>query len=88
MTKVIVGVNDLQTKFPNISAEAYGWDPTTVVPGTHQEKTWKCNKGHQWTVAIEYRAKQGTNCPACAGKAVAKGFNDLSTTHPEIARES
>ena len=86
--RILIGFNDLATTHPHLVSEIDGWDPKTVSAGSHKTVGWKCNKGHQWTVAIEYRAKQGTNCPACAGKAVAKGFNDLSTTHPQIAKEA
>jgi hypothetical protein len=27
-SKPILGVNDLQSQFPEIAAEAYGWDPS------------------------------------------------------------
>ena len=66
MTKVIVGVNDLQTKFPDISAEAYGWDPATVVPGTNQKKDWRCSKGHIYSSSVNKRTGKGTGCPICA----------------------
>lgn len=34
----------------------------------------------------ESEFKQGKRCPVCAGKKVLVGYNDLWTTHPEIAK--
>jgi len=86
---VLAGFNDLKTKFPDTAAEAYGWDPTTVVPGTHQEKTWRCNKGHTWKVSVKNRtSKGGTGCPVCSSMQVLVGFNDLKTKFPDIAAEA
>ena len=38
-------------------------------------------------MAIDKRAHRGYGCPYCSGHQVLTGFNDLATTHPEIARE-
>jgi len=86
--KVLKGFNDLQTKFPDIAAEAYGWDPTTVTAGTSQKKDWKCNKGHIYCSAVGNRTIQGSRCPICGGQKVLKGFNDLQTKFPDIAAEA
>jgi hypothetical protein len=32
--QVLLGFNDLQTKFPDIAAEAYGWDPNSNCLGS------------------------------------------------------
>ena len=45
-SKPILGVNDLQSQYPEIAAEAYGWDPEIVFAKSGQKKDWKCNKGH------------------------------------------
>lgn len=34
----------------------------------------------------ESEFKQGKRCPVCAGKKVLIGYNDLWTTHPEVAK--
>jgi len=86
--KVLKGFNDLQTKFPNIAAEAYGWDPTTVTAGTSQKKDWKCSKGHIYCSAVGNRTIQGSGCPICSNKQLLTGFNDLQTKFPDIAAEA
>ena len=86
--QVLAGFNDLQTKFPDIAAEAYGWDPTTIMPGTDQKKEWKCNKEHIYSSVVSSRAINGNGCPVCAGQQVLVGFNDLKTKFPDIAAEA
>ena len=85
---VLSGYNDLKTKFPEIAAEAYGWDPSTVIAGTHQKKKWKCNVGHTWNASIANRTGSGRGCPVCSNKQLLVGYNDLKTKFPEIAAEA
>lgn len=42
--------------------------------------------GHEWQAVINSR-RNGIGCPYCANKILLKGFNDLATTHPEIAAQ-
>ena len=85
---LLKGTNDLKTKFPEIAAEADGWDPSTVVAGSHKKKNWKCSKGHTWEMSIDGRTNQNRNCPYCANQRAWSGFNDLKTKFPEIAAEA
>jgi len=87
--KVSVGFNDLATTHPEIAAEAHNWNPTTVTAGSSFKKLeWRCPEGHIYSTSPKVRTSQRQNCPFCAGKQVLKGFNDLATTHPEIAAEA
>ena len=87
-SKPILGVNDLQTKFPKIAVEANGWDPSTVVAGSGQKKSWICKLGHIWDATISNRTFSNTGCPICSNKQILAGFNDLQTKFPEIAAEA
>ena len=87
-TKVLKNFNDLKTNNPELAKEAHGWDPTKVVAGTNKKLEWKCSFGHIWEVAPNIRVSQNQNCPYCSNHQVLKGFNDLATTHPEIAKEA
>ncbi len=79
--------------YPNLAKE---WHPTKNgalkpenIPSTksHDEYYWKCGKcGYEWK-AVLYERIVGMGCPACAGKIIIPGFNDLATTHPELATE-
>ena len=81
---VLSGFNDLLTKFPEVAEQADGWDPTTVNAGSSKKLGWKCELGHKWQAQVNSRTS-GNGCPVCSGNAVLVGFNDLATTHPEIA---
>ena len=49
---------------------------------------WTCPKcKNNYPMKIGNRSILGQNCPYCAGKKIKVGFNDLGTTHPEIAAQ-
>ncbi len=89
--KVLKGYNDLQTLNPDLAAE---WNyekngnltPMDVTPGSDKKVWWKCSKGHEWQAIIGSRNK-GRGCPYCAGRKVLKGYNDLETINPALAKE-
>ena len=37
MPKLVPGVNDLATLFPDLAADADGWDPKTITPGRNKK---------------------------------------------------
>jgi hypothetical protein len=83
------GFNDLLTLFPDLAAEANGWDPTEIGGGSSKRLSWKCAaKGHIWESTIINRTSNGSNCPVCVGQLVIVGVNDLATTHPQIAEQA
>lgn len=91
--KVVVGKNDLQTKFPKIAEE---WDynknnglkPDQVFSSTNK-KFWWVGKdcGHSWEASISGRTIDNYGCPYCSGKRTLKGFNDIGTTHSKLLSE-
>ena len=86
--KVLPGFNDLATTHPELAKEAHGWDPTKIIAGTSKKLQWKCHKGHTWETSGNTRISYKTNCPYCSNNRVLPGFNDLATTHPELAKEA
>jgi hypothetical protein len=86
--KVLAGFNDLATTHPEIAKEADGWDPTEVIAGSKVLKPWKCSKGHLAVQPILHRSRAEVSCPICGNRAVLSGFNDIATTHPEVAKEA
>lgn len=63
-------------------------DPSTVTFGSDYKAKWKCRKhGHSWSTQVKKRAIRNYGCPYCSNKRLLSGFNDLDTTHPEIAPE-
>ena len=89
--RVLAGYNDLATTHPEVAAQLV--DPSlasTVTAGSKKVLSWKCERGHVWDAAVSKRVRahdkeHATGCPYCAGKKVLAGFNDLATTHPDIA---
>ena len=89
--KVLTGYNDLQTVNPTLTLE---WDyekngnltPENFFANSHEKVWWKCSKGHEWQATIASR-NNGRRCPYCSNKSLLQGYNDLATTHPEIAKE-
>lgn len=89
--RVLQGFNDLCTLCPEIAKE---WDyerngsllPEEVSSNSNKKAWWKCKLNHSWLTGVNHRVR-GQGCPYCAGRAVAKGFNDLATKHPELAVE-
>ena len=89
--KVLTGYNDLQTVNPTLTLE---WDyekngnltPENFSANSHEKVWWKCSKGHEWQATIASR-NNGRRCPYCSNKSLLQGYNDLATTHPEIAKE-
>jgi len=84
----IVGENDLATTHPNIAAQAHGWDPTTISRGSAKTLQWKCPIGHIYKSSPASRALNGDGCSYCSGHQFLQGFNDIATTHPELADEA
>jgi hypothetical protein len=86
---VLIGFNDLETRFPEIAIQADGWDPKTVGAGSNKKRPWKCALGHSWTISPEQRTgKNKSGCPVCANKKLLVGFNDLATRFPLLALEA
>lgn len=82
------GETDLLTKFPSIAGEADGWDASTTHHGSTSIKQWKCSLGHKWKTAVSHRTRDQTKCPTCVNVIALKGFNDIGTSHPEVAKEA
>lgn len=90
--KIVIGENDLATTNPLIALEAYEWDPKTVTAGSNKKKQqWLCPKGHVYKATPAERTRsdnKASGCGVCASKVVLVGFNDLATTHPQLASEA
>lgn len=102
MAKLKVGINDLYTVNPELAKEWHptkngNLTPKDVTAGSNRKVWWilpyddpKTGKhfDFEWEAIIGNRVK-GAGCPilSSSGHIVWKGFNDLATTHPDIARE-
>jgi hypothetical protein len=94
------GFNDLATTNPELAVQ---WDykkndgltPQEVTNGSQKKVWWILpyddpvtgkHFAFEWQARI-YSRTGGLGCPFLSGKATWKGFNDLATTHPELAKE-
>ncbi|MFJ3388908.1 zinc-ribbon domain-containing protein [Lysinibacillus sp. NPDC086135] len=85
--------NSLTSLNPELAKE---WHPTKngdltphdVTCGSHTRVWWKCrtHENHEWEATINSRTNMNTSCPYCSGQKVLKGFNDMWTTNPELAK--
>lgn len=88
--RVLAGFNDLATSHPHLVDEWHpvkndDLTPQMVVSGSERKVWWRGECGHEWETNIRTRAKSNANCPYCSGQKVLLGFNDLATTHPNLA---
>ncbi len=87
----IKGKNDLATLNPQLAKE-WNYDkngellPENFTAGSGVKVWWKCDKGHEWLATIDARNK-GRGCPICSNQKILKGYNDLITINPKLARE-
>ena len=83
--------NSLKAVCPDLLKE---WDyekngdlnPEYLSAGSNSKVWWKCEHGHSWLAVVSSRVR-GNGCPYCSGKYVLKGFNDLESQFPAIAKE-
>ena len=60
--------------------------PSDVSCGSHKKVLWVCEKGHTWEAIVKNRVLAGSGCPYCEHRAVLKGYNDLKTVFPKVAK--
>ena len=72
---------------PQVAAQAFGWDSSTVTSGSMNKRAWICSSSHVTETRIADKCK-GIKCAICSGRQVLEGFNDLKTLKPEIAIEA
>lgn len=91
--KVLVGVNDLATLYPDVAARLV--DPTEAIgcaSSAGKKLDFKCDvcgNTYAKTVGDAVRARDTASkgCPYCAGKKVDPTFNSLRAKYPDLADE-
>ena len=79
--------HDLLQMLLEFDVEKNDVTPDQISYGSTKSVFWTCRLGHTWNSTANNRTNQRTGCPYCGNKKVLRGFNDLTTTHPDIARE-
>lgn len=93
--RVVEGMNDLPTLYPEIAVE---WNeyrngrPVGLTAKDSEEKVWWIcsNCGFEWKMTVINRTKHHAGCPSCQyfqTKSLHIGLNDLQTCYPHIAAE-
>ena len=87
--KLLIGFNDLQTKYPDLVASEWDYENNDCKPYDYTYKStikvsWRCNEcnGH-YEMQICFKVN-GCGCPYCSGKRVLQGYNDLQSKYPEL----
>ena len=90
--RALKGVTDLETVNPGLAKEWHpekngALTPSDVTAGSSRKVWWLCPNGHAYEQLIIKRTARGYGCPYCSGHGVLKGFNDLETVNPRLAKE-
>lgn len=91
--KIVPGVNDLASKYPEIAAMWSGKNKLSaseVAVKSNKKVFFKCRDcGKEFETKIEhvvYAVENGTTgCPVCNGRKVVPGINDLASRYPKVA---
>jgi hypothetical protein len=85
--RVLPGFNDMATTHPDLARDLVGTDPTTVFAGTQKILLWRCPNHDKPYPASGMNHMKDRGCGYCSNKRVLTGFNDMATTHPDLAAE-
>ena len=91
MPRIATQDYNLAVRYPGLIKD---WHPTKngtltpmdVLPASHKEAWWKCEKGHEWDARIANRTIIGQTCPYCSNKRVGTDYN-LAVRFPAVAKE-
>ena len=88
--RALAGFNDLFTTNPELIplwSKSNTIDPTKIKKGCNSKALWYCpNCGGEYEMIVHDKAN-GRGCPYCSGHRVLKGYNDLESILPELAKE-
>lgn len=90
---VAEGVNDLATTHPRLAAEWHPHKNGNVTPqqlsyGSDKSVYWLCPKGHEYQAPVNNRTgTKRAGCPFCSNRKLWRGYNDLVSQYPDLARD-
>jgi hypothetical protein len=87
-----IGKSDLNTLRPDLAIEFHPTKNEPLTPQSIFAKSdrviwWLGKCGHEWRASVKHRNNSESKCPFCSNKKLLASFNDLATTHPELAAE-
>jgi hypothetical protein len=80
--KLVPGVNDLATLYPEVAREADGWDPSGVTSKTGKKLQWRCRNNHTWEATVLNRTFNDSGCPYCSGQRAIAGQASVGDRTP------
>jgi len=84
--KYVVDSPELLAEWDYIRNEEIGLYPSEITTGSGKKAWWTCKKcNNSWFAVVSARVR-GNGCPICSGKVIISGYNDLSTTCPEVLK--
>ena len=68
--RLLIGFNDLLSKYPEIATEWHpskngDLQPADVMPNSHKKIWWLGKCGHEWLASANKRCSRGGGCPIC-----------------------
>lgn len=91
--KVFQGESDLLSQAPDVAKffneELNGCAASEVFAKSNKKYWWNCDNGlnHKYQMKPLNKVNRNQGCPICSGQKLLKGFNDLQTKYPELAKE-
>ena len=90
MINFMVKENSILNLYPDIAKE---WHPTKngnlkpehTKPSSNKTIWWICPNGHEYQLDVYHRTERGNGCPICSSHRTLGGYNDLSTSNPQLA---
>lgn len=65
-----------------------GLDPEKLTLGSNKKAIWHCEKcGNNYSQVIASKALANRGCSICSNRKIIKGYNDLNTINPLLAKE-
>ena len=92
MINFMVKKNSILITNPDIAKEWHpvkngNLKPEHTKPGSNKKVWWICPHGHEYQLCVNARTVRGHGCPYCSSHRVMKGYNDLESQNPTLAKE-
>lgn len=84
--KYIIEDSDLMREWNWEKNNELGLNPNLLTFGSNKKAWWRCEKNHDWYVAI-CRKFERRKCPFCSNRKILTGYNDFATLFPYLLEE-
>lgn len=87
--KLLQGFNDFATRYPELLkfwSSKNEIKPYDIFPSCQKKVLWICEKNHEYEMSVRDKVKGG-KCTICSNIKLLRGFNDLESCNPRLAKE-